>query len=177
MMERLSYQTKNKYLLAGTLAFGLLVYLLAIQPTLQLWQQNREQQKELALAQQAPAKIRALEERLATLQTRLGAYLITESDNQEKIVQIANSFCQQHGLILREIPVLQVEKNNQLEVVSTRIVAQGAFVNLLKMVYFFEQQHKMSRVTSVSFEKTEDMKTRKSYLAVHILLQNIRITK
>ena len=70
-----------------------------------------------------------------------------------------------------------LQKENDFEVITVQIVAQGVFVNLVKMVYYFEQVNKIGRVTSVRFEKKEDFKNRKQYLAVKLLLQNIKIIR
>ena len=175
--NQLPYKKRNQYLLWGTLVFALLVYLLAVGKTLALWQENGALHTQLAQAEQAPDQIRDIKNKLATFNDRLGVYLIEENDNQEKIVRIANEFCQKNRLILREVPALIVEDQNDFQVISTQIVAQGMFADLLKMVYYFEQQHKIGRVTSVKFEKAEDFKTRKVYLSVRILLQNIKINK
>lgn len=173
----ISYTKKNQYLLWGSLAFAVLVYLLAIQNTVSLWYENKELQGKLAQAEQAPVQIRILEDKLATFNSQLGIYLVEHNDNQERIVQVVNEFCQKNHLLLREIPELVMQQEGDFEVISTQIVAQGAYRDLVKMVYFFEKQHKIARVTSVKFEKSQDPKTRKTFLAVHLLLQNIKLIK
>lgn len=174
---KLSYRKKNQYLLWGSLAFVVVVYLLAIQKTLDLWKENTSLKSQLEQASHAPAALRELRQKRATFNSQLGIYMVKESDNQERIVQVANEFCQKNHLILREIPELIRQPENEFEVITTQIVAQGSFSDLLRMVYYFEQINKIGRVTSVTFEKKEDLKTRKPYLAVRILLQNIKLLK
>ena len=176
-LQHISYQKKNQYLLWGTLAFALLVYLLAIQKTISLWQENKDFHQQLAQAEQAPAQIRLLQGKLSAFNSQLGIYLVEHNDNQEKVVRAANEFCQKNHLILREIPELVLQQEGEFEVITTQIVAQGNFRDLVRMVHHFEHEHKIARVTSVKFEKAEDAKTRKTYLAVHILLQNIKLIK
>lgn len=179
MMDQnsISYTKRNQYLLWGSLAFAVLAYLLAIQKTVVLWSENKELHVKLAQAEQAPIQIRTLEDKLATFNSQLGIYLVEHNDNQERIVRVANEFCQKNHLLLREIPELVMQQEGDFEVITTQIVAQGAYRDLVRMVYYFEKVHKIARVTSVKFEKTEDPKTRKTYLAVHILLQNIKLIK
>ena len=176
-LNQLTYKKKNQYLIWGAPLFFVLVYFLALNKTMVLWQENAEMHRQLTQAEQAPVLIKNSEQKLNQFNAKLGSFLVEENDNQEKIVQAANEFCQKNNLILREVPELVVQQENDFEVINVQIVAQGAFVNLLKLVYYFEVQNKIGRLTSVRFEKKEDFQTRKQYLAVRILLQNIKIIK
>jgi hypothetical protein len=176
-LNSLSYRQKNQYLLWGSLAFAIFVYLLAVSKTIALWQENKSLHAQLAQVEQAPSQIRSLQEKLSQFNSQLGIYLVEESDNQEKIVRTANEFCQKNNLILREIPELFIQEEPDFEVITTQIVAQGTFVNLVRLVHYLEKKNKVGRVTSVRFEKAEDAKTRKTYLSVRILLQNIKLIK
>jgi hypothetical protein len=176
-LGQLSYTKRNKYLLWGSLAFAILAYLLAIQNTIDLAKENVELKSKLQEAEQAPMQVRQLQNKLQLFNARLGNYLVTENDNQEKIVRGANAFCQASGLILREIPELTMQEENDFEVITTQVVAQGSFINLLKLVHHFEKHHQIGRVSSVKFLKAEDFKTRKTYLSARIYLQNIKLIK
>lgn len=176
MLDHIPYRKKNEYLLIGTVVFAVLVYLFAISKTLDLWTQNKDLEVQLAKASHAPSQIKNLEAKLAAYDAILGSFVVEDNDNQEELVRVANEFCQKNNLILREVPEHIVEEEEDLEIVTTRITAQGNFTNLLKMLHYFEH-NKMARVASVKFEKTEDFKTRKNYLALHLLLQNIKILK
>lgn len=171
----LSQYKKIQYLLFGALAFAVLVYLLAVGKTIKLWQENQQLLRENALIQQGPKQIRYFQDKLLSFNSSVGAYLLQKGDNQEKLTQLANAFCQHHHLILREIPVLLLETDQDLELLTTQVVAQGSFTDLLRMVYYFEQEKRVARVTSVQFEKQKDPKTRNTFLSARIVLQNIRI--
>jgi hypothetical protein len=176
LFDNLTYRKKNEYLLIGVLVFAVLVYLLAISKTLDLWQQNKELEIQLAKVAHAPSQIKTLEAKLAAYDATLGSFVVEDNDSQEELVRVANEFCQRNHLILREVPEHIIEEEKDLEIITTRITAQGDFGNLLKMLHYFEK-NKMARVASAKFEKTEDFKTRKTYLALHLLLQNIKIVK
>ncbi|MBC7387685.1 MAG: hypothetical protein H7329_00600 [Opitutaceae bacterium] len=135
---------------------------------------NIELKIQLEKANNAPKQIELLEKKLNDYETKLGFFVVEDNDNQEYLVRLANEFCQQNQLILREVPEHILEQENGLEIITTRITVQGEFRNLLKFLYYFEKS-KISRIASVKYEKSEDYKTRKTYLAMHLLLQNIKI--
>lgn len=174
MLDNLTYRKRNEYLFIIIIIFFILIYPLSISKTVDLVRNNIELKIQLEKANNAPKQIELLEKKLNDYETKLGFFVVEDNDNQEYLVRLANEFCQQNQLILREVPEHILEQENGLEIITTRITVQGEFRNLLKFLYYFEKS-KISRIASVKYEKSEDYKTRKTYLAMHLLLQNIKI--
>ncbi len=51
---------------------------------------------------------------------------------------------------------------------------QGGFTDLLKVLHKIETESKFGELTHVSFIKSKNVRTRKSYLQVNVLLQNYK---
>ena len=63
---------------------------------------------------------------------------------------------------------------NNYTVETCVLEVKGSFINLLELVYLFEQKLTLGKIVSVSFIKDEDRFTKISNLKVTIYIQNIK---
>lgn len=169
-----TYKQKNTALLVAALLFGLVGYYTAFGKTWYLWQENRRLQAQSHLASNIDAQILQLQQR----NQRLGAFYTpikagVQSHHEEVLKQVSG-FCQKNRLLVREIPPAVLHQETQYLIETNVVVVEGAFKDILGLIYDLEQISKTGRVASVSFEAGPDRKTRQYRLAAHIVIQNIK---
>jgi hypothetical protein len=170
-----SYKQKNKYLLIGGVIFAVIIYMLAIRPTIDAYQQKKVLEQKLVQAKSAPQRMAGLETRLAFINSKVSSYLIDSTRNQEDILHAVSTFCQKNNLTLNEFPVTTYEEQTDFTIETNVVVAEGSFSNLVRLVYELEHKNKVGKVNSVKFISSMDTKRKKNVLNLIIYLQNIRI--
>lgn len=173
--KSLPYKKKNLYLLGGTLFFLVVMYFYAFKKTFDLYSKNKELKGRIERAENAPENIQVLEKKLHYLNSRLNHYLIDSTKSQERVLEVVSGFCFKNHLTLKEFPQTDVLDQEDYLIETNRIVAEGDFINLIKLVYELEQKNKLGRLSSVKFDTYMDHKRKKQVLSVIIHLQNIKI--
>jgi len=170
--KSLPYKKRTKYILIGTVIFLLVIYLLAIKKTVNLYQQNKTLTRQVDLAKDAPRGIKGYQERINDIDSKLSHY-ISEYD-QEYVLELVSNFCLKHHLLLSEFPKSETQEESDLLIETSTITAEGGFTNLLRLVYELEQNQNVGRISSVEFKTKKDFSRRKRVLFVTIYLQNIK---
>lgn len=171
----LSYKTKNNYLLAGGLLFLLLSYWLAFNKTVDLYFTNRNLKTKLIIAQEAPEKRRMMDVKSNALKEKLSSYFTDSLKTQDRLLEVVSNFCQKNNLLLKEFPYEKYHEEKEFVIGTTELKVEGAFVNLLKLVYLLEQKEAVGRVSSSSFDTVFDNKRKKKVLVLTLYLQTLRI--
>jgi hypothetical protein len=175
LFATLSFKQKNKYLAIGAGVFAVIVYSFAVSHTITEYRQVKELERKVQKAKQSPGQMAALENKLAFINSKVNAYLIDSTRNQESILDAVSTFCQKNNLILREFPKTGFEEQKDITIETKVILAEGTYVNLLRLVYELEHKNKVGKLTSVNFNSFMDTKRKKLVLTATIYLQNIRI--
>lgn len=175
--KKMTYKKKKQFLLIGSVLFLLFAYNFVISRTVEMYQNNRKLVREVEEGMSAPEKKRHLQHKLDGFNNSLNKYFSDSLKNREYILGIVSEFCSRNHLVLREYPELILSKEKDFEIETNVVVAEGDFLNLLKLVYELEQKVKVARPASVNFEKKFDHKRRKEVLSVTIYLQNLRLIK
>lgn len=175
--KKMTYKKKKQFLLIGSLLFLLFAYNFVISRTVNLYRNNQRLMREVTEGITAPEKKRMLEQRLEVFNSSLNRYFADSLRNREYILGVVSEFCNKNHLVLREYPASKVSAEKDFEIETNVVVAEGDFINLLKLVYELEQKVKIARPASVNFEKKFDHKRRRDVLSVTIFLQNLRFIK
>ena len=170
----MTFKQRNTYLFIGAILFGVLSYFFAFKKTFELANNVSIINNEIQNASSAPERIRMLQKNLQTLDSKMQRYLFDSTHHQEFIMGLVTRFCSVNKLILKEFPQLSVKEETDIFLETTTITVQGAFIDLCKLIYYFEQKAKIGRISSVRYEAGMDYKTRKKTLTATIFLQNIR---
>jgi hypothetical protein len=173
--KNLTYQQKNKYLLLGSLVFLVVVYLAAIQNTINLYQKNSSREQALLKAEDAPQKIENYRQRLDELNNRLSYYVVDSIKGEEHILEVVSNFCHKNHILLNRLPAVTTDDHGDVLVATTGVVAEGNYKDLLNLLYELEQKQKIARVTSAVFKSQFDHKRKKKVLTLTVYLQNIQI--
>lgn len=132
-------------------------------------------EQKVAKAKSSPQQISAMENRLVFINSKVNTYIVDSTKGHEHILDAVSTFCQKNNLILREFPKASYEEQKDITMESNVIVAEGSFINLLKLVYELENKNKVGKVASVSFNSSMDNKRKQLVLNVTLYLQNIRV--
>jgi hypothetical protein len=173
--KALTYKKKNQYLGIGTVLFFIVIYLLVISNTVNLYVTNKELRAKLQDAESAPGKRNGLKKKLDKFNNSLSTYIADSLKNREFILTLVSDFSQKNHITLKEVPpaITSFEKGFTIE--TNMIIAEGNYIDLLKLVYEIEQKNKVARPVSVNFQKAFDFKRKKDVLTLTLYLQNIRM--
>jgi len=171
----LSFKQKNRYLAVGAGIFVILAYLLAISHTVEAFNQRKMLEAKLTNAKNSPQQITVMESKLAFINSKVNSYIVDSTKGHEQILETVSNFCQKNNLTLREFPKTSYDEQKDITIESNLIIAEGSFINLLKLVYELEHRNKTGKVSSISFFSSMDNKYKRLILSVNIYIQNIRI--
>jgi hypothetical protein len=168
---------KNLFIknLPYTIAFVILlvVYQFGVSNTVDLYFENKELSNRLNKALTADEEIIKLDNEAHYLKKQLSEYTVDSLKNKEFIFQALAEFCKEAHIQLREFPVENVSDKGDYIIETNKIVAEGQFGDLLKLLYFIEYKGKIGRVSSVSFYTVHDHKKQKDILLINIYIQTL----
>ena len=98
---------------------------------------------------------------------------ITPYDREYLFAQL-NSFCRQHDLLLLDFPPTIIEPSTEYQVITNIAKVRGNYHDIVKLIYFLEQQRQLTYVISARIYKERNLRTRETYLAAHLYLRNLQ---
>lgn len=169
-----TYKQKNIALLVGVVLLCAIGYWSAFGKTWQLWQENQRLKAQTQLTQNIDGQILHLEKSTNQLKSYYSPFKGQGYSHHEELLKQISGFCQKNKLLVREFPPAIVHGETQYLIETNEVVVEGAFKDIVKLIYDLEQVSKTGRVASVSFDAGPDRKTRQYRLAAHIIIQNIK---
>ncbi|ABG60433.1 hypothetical protein [Cytophaga hutchinsonii] len=149
------------------------VYQFGISKTINLYNENQELEQRLNKALTADEEILKLNSEVRYLKKQLSEYTIDSVKNKEFIFHALAEFCKSTHVQLREFPVESVANKENYIIETNKIVAEGQYGDLLKLLHFIEFKGKIGRVSSVSFYTLRDHKKQKDILLMNIYIQTL----
>ena len=173
-MHLLSNQ--RKYLIiAGLLLLGVLLYKFAVQNSVELFFKNRELTTQLKKVDHADNEMAVLVNKIDALNSKLSRYTIDSLKNKENIFDIITGFCVRNNINLREMPSEGVSDYGDYIIETNKVVAEGNFINLTRLIYFVEHESVLGRVSSVKYHMYHDHQKNRDVLLLNLYVQNIVI--
>lgn len=174
MFNQLTYKRKNQLLIAAVVLTVYLMYSLAIKNTLMAYTQYNDNKAQLALAVNAPAKAKQLEQELEQINEKIGNQNINGKNTEQALLDLITNYCQNNRLTLREFPEAQLSQQGDLLIETNQFVVEGGFASLLNMVYVLEQKNKLGKIAGVRYQLKKDIQTKEMALTATVYLQNIK---
>lgn len=174
MFNQLTYRNKNRLLGGGIVVFCILIYQLSISEAIE---QKRAYENALQQAQQmanAPQEIASLQKELALLDQSLGSINGDTADIPQLILERVSSYCKKKGTELKLFPGVTTIQEQNYNVETTKFVVEGNFIDLLHLVYAFEQHYNLGKVVAVEFNLETELRTRRDHLEATLFIQNIK---
>lgn len=174
MFRSKTYKEKTKLLLVVSLLFGIIVYGVALDKTISLYQQNRFYQAQLDSAQTAPKNIARLTRELNSYENSLVPFSTNEGSREERLLQEVASVCQKYHARLIQLPPANKEEQKLYTIGTRALKLDGSYTSLVQVVHALESRKTIGRISSVYFALEEDRRTRSASLFAYIYLQNIQ---
>lgn len=162
---------KYKILLLAIVAVWILWWL-AFSKTWDEYSMSVDAKESLLKAETADEQIKILEIQKEKIQSRLIRYAADSLKNKEMILQGISDFCKNTNVILREFPSEGTSLKGDYKIETNKIVAEGSYHNLLKLVHYIEYNTTVGKISSVSFQKIRDHKLQRDILLVNMYIQN-----
>lgn len=169
--SELSYTNRLKILPLIFILGGILVYNLTLSKTITLSKEVSRLQNEVEQISMAPVQIQKLNQELINLDSKIGNH--SGDISQEGIFRDLSQYCTRHKLMIREFPIFHKYTSQDHVVRSFQLEIEGAYHDLLKLVYHLEQETYLGKIASLHFEKKRNRRSRREYLSLKITLQTV----
>lgn len=159
---------KNIYLWLSSLLVLVTAYQFSIKETLHLRQANQQHQQAIARAINIDADIEKYQGQLAAF----NANTIT-SYSQDNLLELLSTFCVQQGLLIKEFPEPKTYQEADYTIVSNRIEVEGAFSDIVQLVYDLEHVHRIGSIVSLKYQSGYNRQAKKPYLTAMLTLNTM----
>ncbi len=167
----LMYSNKAKLLalLVGSILFFPIAWKLAFNKTFDARKQINDLNYKLENVQNAPERIAIVEKRLNYLNQ-----LIVDDDLegglQNRVLDEISTICKRKGLLLREMPPMFRNLDNNYLVETINVQVAGSYHDLLQLIYVLEKPEKNLNIASIDFfiEENKRLKTKQLILSLYI---------
>ena len=174
MKGKLTYKKKLLFALIGSGLFAICLYKISIADTIALSSENSMFEEQIESSQDAPEQIQHLRAKLRRVESLVGEDQMMSGDMHQVLLDMVTDRCKQKGIILKEFPQTMVSENNGYQTKTARVVVEGDFIELLKLVHYLETNYRIGKIVSVSFETYKEKRTRRRKLMVSIYIQNVK---
>lgn len=151
----------------------ILVYQFGVSKTINVYFENQDLKQKLDKALTADQEIVKLNKEVVYLKKYLAEYTVDSMKNKEFIFHALAEFCKNTHIQLREFPVESVSNKDDYVIETNKIVAEGQYGDLMKLLHYIEFKGKIGRVSSVSFYTVRDYKKQKDILLINIYIQTL----
>lgn len=149
------------------------IYQFGLSNTLQEYRSYKEAEERLEKAKTASDKIHHLNAEMNSIQEQLSQYTIDSLKNKEYIFNTLAEFCKNTKVKLREFPQEGSYIKGNYVIETNKIVAEGQYKDLLKLLHHIEFKEKIGRISSVSFYTYKDHQKQKNILLMNMYIQTI----
>ncbi|MBI2281704.1 MAG: hypothetical protein HYU68_13595 [Bacteroidetes bacterium] len=177
MKKKITYKNKLLYLLISGGLFCVILYNLAISDTLNLAIENNTLEGQIIENIDAPKQIQSIKQKLLKIEQLIGDKNQHETNVHQLLLESITQYNQKKALVLQDFPQPFISSNNGYVTKTAKVTVEGDFINLLKLVYFLEQNYQIGKVVSVNFETTKELYKRKRELHSTIYIQDIKAIK
>lgn len=172
----MTYKRKNQLLLGGFVFFGLLVFVVSIRPTWDLYSRNSYIKADLDAVQRAPKTIAQLEKELTFYTTILQSFGSNALEREQFILNRVSEVCKKHQVLLTALPASALSTQNNYELETRKIRIRGNFKNMLRVIYELEYKKPVGRISGVKFNLEEERKTKQLQLFTDFYIQNLKVS-
>ncbi|MEM8908239.1 MAG: hypothetical protein AAGD05_10375 [Bacteroidota bacterium] len=163
-----TYRKKNQYLLGGTVLLLVLIGWVSIRPTWALYKESRQLVEEQNRAATAPAEIARYQQQLANLKAST-----PQPFQRALLLEQVTSFCRQNNLLITAFPEAHQNMRSNYSVLTHEIEVEGAYRDMVRLVYLLEQEATLGVVSSLQFHRFKDRATKKQKLRAKLVLRNL----
>ena len=169
-----SNKTRFYLLLAAALLFFPVTWKLALNKTLDVHQQLKDNEAKLSdVENNTPEQMALVEKRLTYLNRMLEGETSGEVF-QNRVLDEVSSLCHQKGLLLREMPPMTKTNDSDYLVETINIQIAGSFHNLLQVLFELETPRKKMNLISAHFFVEENRRLKQKQLILSLYIQTLK---
>lgn len=172
-LSEVTYLSKVKILLFIALVLLYFVYAGAIKKTSNINRQYKQLLQKSEAIIQSNDEIIHLQNKINDIENLIGRNIFLDRSIHELILQSIGKYCYRNNISIREFPAAILYQQGEYIVETHKIVLQGRYIPLLRMVYELEQNTHLAKIVSVNFYTAHNRKKQKDELYVEMYLQNI----
>ena len=174
MFNGISYKNKFFALIGLTILFAVIAYTLAFKKTFMIKEEYKKIKSQLEIVDKAPEEIARYEKKMREYNSLLDIDLTENKDAQEILLEEISNYCEEHKMILKEMPRIHISSDQGYEVWTNTVVIGGDFIQLLKLLNNMEKQKVFGTISSVKFHSEENFRSRRRFLTMTMYIQNIK---
>ena len=167
----LTYQQKNRGLLAGTLILAILSYGMAFGPTWEQFQLYRQLQAKSQQMTRIPPSLNALRTQIEHFQSIKQQFSLDTLAKSDPLLDQLSIACAHHGVMLSKLPHSVQSQTNGFVLETRQVRLRGTFLNLLQVIHVLEKSPAVGRVSSAHFQIEENYQNQSVYLYVNLYVQ------
>jgi hypothetical protein len=153
-----------------------MIYNSAISGTIDLAIRNADFKAQIAKNKNAPEQIEIVQKRITQIEALVGTNKANVNlDIHQALLEAVTTFAQKNKVVLQNFPQPYEFYNNGYVTKTAELTVEGRFVNLLKLIYFLENDYRVGTVVAVEFKIAKELQTRKRKLNARVYIQNVKI--
>jgi hypothetical protein len=174
MLNRFSYRQKWHMLLTGCIFLYVIAWKLSFHETLKVWRDVSISKQRLALASNAPARNKQLEQDLHQLDLLTGNKP-RGGDTRQMLLSHLSTLCNKYNVSLVNMGEPVYNSNAGYVVVLHQIRMSGGYLDLVRSLNELESCFTEGKVASAQFYTRKNLITKKAILYLEVWLQIIHV--
>ncbi len=173
MIKNISYKKKFRLLIAGIIVLTVLIYNLSIKRTLDQSSFCSDLESNLATVENIPNQIVQLNNQIEQLDNIFGKDTINNNDHRSVLINKCSDYCKKNNIRLIQINEPIIEIQDDLTIETNIIQFSSSFKKLLTLLNELENSNIPGNLSSISFKKHIDRRSKRESLQMKIYLQCI----
>ena len=171
-----SLKVKKQILIASGIVLLILIYQLAISPTLEVVSLNQKYTQNIK-SNVSVKEVSNLEVQLENLNKRLNSEVGDSEFLRKELLNFIALEVKKNKLNLISIPEVSSDEVDDFDLIINKFEIEGAFENLNKLLYALETNQTFGKVVNVTFKKVKNRVNKRDQLILSVYIQSIIFKK
>lgn len=171
----MSYRKKNIILIIGVLVLFWLSWNLALVETIELEEKVSHMELELESIKNAPEEINRLKMEIDKVNHQSEKLHLSIMEMRKNLLLQVSTLADKYSLSLNSFPDYYVQSVENIELTTSPVVLSGEFKGMIQLIYDFEKNTKVGKISSASFEIKVSPRTKKRTLSLTLYVQSINL--
>jgi len=172
MFDKYSFHIKNRALLVVFILLAVMFYKRSLILTLMAKDEIKQQEINLANINHLDSDMAVLSKTVNTLDQTIGKSNLKPDKIQQEILNSIANLSTKYHVNLEEFEETHEYKTVDFSILSSEIILEGRFNNLVQAIYELELDFEYARLINVEFYKKKILSTKKTKLYAKILFQH-----
>lgn len=170
---KITLTNKQKFylLLVGVVLLVWISIKFGFSRSFELKEQINSIEMQLQTVEDAPQKLKLINERLQLYEQLLSN--VSGEETSPVLIGKIGSYCKRNGLILKEIPGKVQNQNDEFTISTYKVVVQGSYEKMVKLLDELEQNSEAGKLRAVSFQSEYNLREGRKELFGTYYLQTI----